>query len=623
MTVFIGVGILACIAGMYTKLWGRRFEEVLPLSMFSVIFLIYLTGMFKSLQAGFWLTLAAGGIGGLCCLYFSIKEKRKFLQQVLTPGCIAFFLLAFIFWWTNRGRLLMQWDDFSHWGLVVKNMHLFQKLGNVAESTVKFKDYPPAASIFAYFFTNFGSYNETNAIRGMGLLTAGTMLPLFREIRWENKKSLFSGMVLFTLIYVLPTSFHKNAYIGLYVDSLLGVLFFFLVYLMVAYEPGKFRTVNLAAGCMMLTLTKASGTGLAMMAVCFVLIGFLFVYKEKRERLRLFADGAVCVASVVLAQQSWNLYLKFSGTERAWSASEISPAGILALFTGEAPAYRMETLKNFGSFLLTKPMGGWLVQFPVIVWIVLFVAFAFLFLCFCEEEDRKRFRAVFIGLMAGFLVYLLSLLILYLFSYSQFEAVKLASADRYIFTYILGMLCSYVGIFVLYFREKQLLVHILALVVTSLCVTKDGVFDVLMYPKESVLTSQMLEEGYRGSGRFQDKLDGTKDRVYVISQNNYGLDYWVLRNVFTPVKINDNYTWSIGESYGDGDVFTAYKDIYSWSEDLKQFDYVYLFRVDDQFRQQFGELFENPEDIENDTMFTVTYEGDLAHLILNEEMTRY
>lgn len=239
--------------------------------MFSVILLIYVTGVLGSLRIGFYMTAAAGGVCGGACLYFLIKERRGFLERVLTPGCIAFLLLGLFFWWSNRGRLLMQWDDFSHWGLVVKNMHIFQKLGNIPEATTKFKDYPPAASIFAYFFTNFGSYNETNAIRGMGILTACTMLPMFRNVQWKNKKSLISGILLLALVYVLPTSFHKNAYIGLYVDSLLGVLFFFLVYFMTAYEAGAFRRVNLAAGGMILTLTKGLRAGLAAMAVCFVL----------------------------------------------------------------------------------------------------------------------------------------------------------------------------------------------------------------------------------------------------------------------------------------------------------------------------------------------------------------
>ena len=635
MTVFIGIAILACISGLYVKLWGRRFEEVLPLSMFSIIFIIYFTGVMGSLKAGFLVVTAAAGFCGAACLFwagrelFVFRRERKipdgFLRRVLTPGCAAFLALAVFFWWLNRGRLLMQWDDFSHWGLAVKNMHIFQQLGNIPESTVKFLDYPPAASIFAYFFSNFGNYNETNAIYGMGILTMGMLFPMFRDIRWEDRKTLVSGLVLLALIFVLPTSLHKNAYIGLYVDSLLGVLFFLLVYLMCTYEAGAFRTVHMAAVCAALPRTKASGSGLAALAVFLVLAAQLPVCGKKQERRRLAIDGMICLASLALAKQSWNLYLRLSGTAKAWSASEISLQGIWELFSGRAPEYRMQTVQNYWKFFLTEPMGGWLVPFSTTVWLLLFAAFAVLFVLLCQKEDRKRYGAVFAGLIAGFVAYLLFLLVLYLFSYSEFEAVKLASADRYLNTYLVGMLCCYVGLYGHYFRKRPLLVHGIAALCLTLCVTKTGIGDVLLYPKESILTSQMLEEGYRGALRFQNKLDYVKDRVYVISQNNYGLDYWVLRNIFTPVKINDNYTWSIGEPYNASDVFTTYKNIYSWSEDLKQFDYVYLFRVDDAFREQFGELFDNPQDIQNDTMFTVSFDEkeELAHLTLNQEMTSY
>ena len=139
--------------------------------------------------------------------------------------------------------------------------------------------------------------------------------------------------------------------------------------------------------------------------------------------------------------------------------------------------------------------------------------------------------------------------------------------DRYTNTYLIGMLGSYIGIYVWYFHreEKQMmLVPALALVATVLCMTNYGVNDVLIHPIEAAQTSQKLKDGYYGALRFQNKLDYTKDRVYVISQNSNGLDYWVLRNMFTPVQINANYTWSIGVKYGDGDVFTPYKNIYSW-----------------------------------------------------------
>ena len=199
MTIFIAIGIVVCLAGLYTRVGGRRFEEVLPLSLFSVVLMLYVAGMAGQLFMGRNVVLAVGVGSGLVCLYFLIREKRTFLDRVLTPGFAAFVLITLFFWWNSEGRVFMQWDDFSHWGLVVRNMHFFGKLGNVAEATTKFKDYPPATSLMAYFFTSFGSFNETNAIRGLGVMSYGCMLPLLRKVEWKQKQSVWG----LSLIHIL------------------------------------------------------------------------------------------------------------------------------------------------------------------------------------------------------------------------------------------------------------------------------------------------------------------------------------------------------------------------------------------------------------------------------------
>ena len=123
MTIFIAIGIVVCLAGLYTRVGGRRFEEVLPLSLFSVVLMLYVAGMAGQLFMGRNVVLAVGVVSGLVCLYFLIREKRAFLDRVLTPGFAAFVLITLFFWWNSEGRVFMQWDDFSHWGLVVRNMH--------------------------------------------------------------------------------------------------------------------------------------------------------------------------------------------------------------------------------------------------------------------------------------------------------------------------------------------------------------------------------------------------------------------------------------------------------------------------------------------------------------------
>lgn len=109
----------------------------------------------------------------------------------------------------------------------------------------------------------------------------------------------------------------QNTYVGLYVDAFLGVLYFFVVYAIVTYEAGWFRALNVAAGCMMLALTKASGTGLAAMAVVFVLVPLLLTAKDRAERKALLWDGVFGAAGLLIGKKSWDIYLSLSGTERA------------------------------------------------------------------------------------------------------------------------------------------------------------------------------------------------------------------------------------------------------------------------------------------------------------------
>ena len=90
MTIFIAIGIVVCLAGLYTRVGGRRFEEVLPLSLFSVVLMLYVAGMAGQLFMGRNVVLAVGVGSGLVCLYFLIREKRTFLDRVLTPGFAAF-----------------------------------------------------------------------------------------------------------------------------------------------------------------------------------------------------------------------------------------------------------------------------------------------------------------------------------------------------------------------------------------------------------------------------------------------------------------------------------------------------------------------------------------------------
>ena len=77
MTIFIAIGIVVCLAGLYTRVGGRRFEEVLPLSLFSVVLMLYVAGMAGQLFMGRNVVLAWAAVWSVSI--FSSGKNVPFL----------------------------------------------------------------------------------------------------------------------------------------------------------------------------------------------------------------------------------------------------------------------------------------------------------------------------------------------------------------------------------------------------------------------------------------------------------------------------------------------------------------------------------------------------------------
>ena len=109
---------------------------------------------------------------------------------------------------------------------------------------------------------------------------------------------------------------------------------------------------------------------------------------------------------------------------------------------------------------------------------------------------------------------------------------------------------------------------------------------------------------------------GEEKRVWIIAQEQDGLDYWSIRYSLRPECDTDiaEGSWSLsagGDSMYAGDQWSSQMSAERWQELLKDFDYVLIYRTDDSFREDYGSLFEDPEGIANEQIYKVNHETDL------------
>jgi hypothetical protein len=231
----------------------------------------------------------------------------------------------------------------------------------------------------------------------------------------------------------------------------------------------------------------------------------------------------------------------------------------------------------------------------------------------------RRFGLASLGTVTiGAVVYTYGLLVLYLFRFGEYEAVRLASYERYLGTYWAGiaLFLALVSIWLVAGSStgetangaKVKTEGIAELVVA-------GVVFIALFalsPVQKLAEFFASPHAYSSQVRaqFEPVLEQAKqagikpgDRVWIIAQHTTGFEYWVMRYSLMETSVTG--AWSIGSKLDEGDVWTEEKSASEWAEELRDYDYVVVLRATESFADQFGELFENPFDATSPSVFKV------------------
>ena len=228
MSYIICFAIIIVIAAMLAEILKKKIDLTIPIAVMGIVLTIYPFGFFQKLHWGVYAVCAIAIISIFYLIYKIVKNiqdktEKEFIKRIFTPGLLVYIIFWSISIYLNRGRVLSSWDEFSHWGLIVKNMFHFDSYGTNPETTLLFRGYPPFTAIFEYFFLQMQqTFIEWDIIIAMNILYSSLLLPIFYSIDW--KKGLDKLLIYVPLLFIVPTIFNKDFYTTIYVDTILGVL---------------------------------------------------------------------------------------------------------------------------------------------------------------------------------------------------------------------------------------------------------------------------------------------------------------------------------------------------------------------------------------------------------------
>lgn len=541
----------------------------IPISLIGISILIMVFGYFGDTRVSIYFAIVFS--------VFIIFKNRKFISLdsikiFINSNFIPLFCFAVLFLYLSfyhKDSAFWVWDEFSHWGPMVKGMFENNKLYPYLDINNAHRTYPPLFQNIEYLFNYLsGAYTEISTYRGFSIFCASLFLPILDLFSNKSKirKLIYTLLFLFIVIFINSINFPLlDTYLdSIYKDYSLGILSAVTIYLVISLEfKSKSNHILVASYLSALLLSKEFGFAFYLM-VLFVLFFCLFIKSDKKTNM---INLVFFVVIPLLLFMSWKIYTKDISGEQ-FSLSNIDINNIYnVLFNNMGYDYQLITKDNFfyaiNSYAIVYNYG-----FIRCCVVSLLVLIPLSFISF-KDTISKAFTII-IAYIIGYIGFSLTMLIAYLTCFSPYEATNLASFNRYFSVYICF---SVVLILLLLFRlcvisRKIISLSSFTIMLIAIFLLSNNNHKKLVNNSHTSTKVGDVDKYYPIKEKLNFLNNTSKNKILIISDEylELQLNYYYLNNSFTRIDI---------ENQGAVSGFQK--------EHLNNYDYVFVHKYNDDF----------------------------------------
>lgn len=583
----------------------KPFGKVLPLTFILNILILLISGLvFSTFNIGFIINI----LFALYSFYYLVKNKDKrdeFKKNYLSNGFYAFivlFIIAFLF---DFNRVFSHWDEYSHWGEMVKEMFRLDKLYSVEDSVLQaHKDYPPGISIFELFWCKLmGGYRESTLITSLHIFEFSLFIPAISEkIKFKNVKSLVINSIIgIVLIFVSISFFDLHGVINsIYTDYIMAIILAYAIFTIIFEKKllSNYFIFSLSLVSILMMLTKQMGLPFYMMIMYVYIIKIIYNKEFNKENKKQFIKVLLyTIILPLLVWKGWDLYVSSMYTLQQFKLSDIKLSKLYGIIKGtQGEVYQITAANNYLKALKEVNISSSVVSLTYIKSIFLALILMYITYRYGRKYiDKKDFLNLESIIIFGSIGYAFIMLTLYVFNFGEIEGPNIASYDRYMDTYLIFCVSLIIMIFIRIFsiEYKKRKFNLLLLITLIIFIFIDGVHADKYKP---VLKHDSINI-YERCANVINKY--TKDKnVYIIAQDSVGDFQYIVKYYANPINVNLKYFNLKKENVSD-----EYRN--KIKNKILKYDYLFLARSDDKFKENYGSLFENEDDIKNECMYEI------------------
>lgn len=465
--IFAPILFFLCLNVLTVRLAKKPFGFAMPLTILLCGFALYLSQMVFST---FWVALFAMYFLAASGIVLAILDRKNetFRKNYFSNGFFAFLLIYLLFLVVDYKYQIGGWDEASHWGKMVKEMLRLDSFYCVNESNLlAHKDYPPFTGLLEMLWCNLaGGHSDAAMLMGLHMAEYSFVaLPLSEQFsetgkKWKRICSLCALIFFLSLLFFV---FDASTFNTIYTDLYIAILFGFAT-LIAADERirrGRFGYLAILLAQCALVLSKQMGIAFVLLTWLFYTILEIFAFAKEKQHAAAVTDqepvakpgrqrrgvglavrSLGLLAAPAASYLSWKLILIANGiTGGQFSASKISLQNLLPIFLGRGSDVKNTVFRNylkalFYGDLYHGPIGMTYIALAIAALLILGI----LFYCFRSALQKGEIVAYVATLVCGSVGYAFTMLVLYIFCYSDGEATELASFSRYMGTYLLASL---------------------------------------------------------------------------------------------------------------------------------------------------------------------------------------
>ena len=635
MSYIYPVLLLCALNSLSVHVFKKEFGQVLPFTvMASVLFLYLVQYMLHSFQIGWIMLLILAGLGTALTAVYAFK-KDPVSRPFFGPGSVSFLVVCGIAIVLNYGRRFSDFDEFWHWGMMVKEQLRLDRFYCIeASRMVIHKDYPPFLSILELLWVKTGgAYSEGLLSTSLHVMIYSLLVVPAAEIicsgREQKRPCLFSaGMTaLLTVLLILVFSIfdHADIYYTILADFSLGAVFAFCLIQIIGEDAyrDRFGLITLILGCITLVMIKQAGLAMFFVSVLtYVFVGWGIKDFDKRS---LLTGGFLLILIPLLIYASWTLYVRSVNIANIRAATagggqfdlgKISVPDYLNAVLKREPGLRQDTFRALISAFLYRGIShlaarveiSYVSSFALVLGSLLLIN-----RCFPKEMPNQKALGCGISFSLGYIGYAFMLSVLFLFCFTGDEMQELRGYERYVESFVLGIWLSLMLTAVSAMAKREIIFHRIrdtAIVVLFSTVLLGSTNYSSLIPQS---TKTHYYAQYDEMADFLEKTTLPDSAITVVyaTGGDYGAWYGSLQSHIYYYLNDRDFLWGCDLFHAD---FEDDPQRQAAEEQLKHTDYLYVINTNENVNSFFSEV-SNITELSESSVYRVQEDGSGRFLL--------